>query len=103
LAALGDVVVVLKGPATRIARGSRRRRRRRRPRILLATGGAGDILAGLLAGLLAAGMEPFDAAVAAVAHHGAAAATRLARDGGTFDAFPDALALDVAAARRSAP
>src|SRR5690606_20335720 len=39
----------------------------------LATGGSGDVLAGLLLGLLAQGMVPFDAACAAVYLHGLAA------------------------------
>ena len=38
----------------------------------LAKGGSGDVLAGLLASLLAQGMEPFDAAIAAVTLHSAA-------------------------------
>ena len=38
----------------------------------MATGGSGDILAGLLAGLLAQGLAPYDAARAAVWLHGAA-------------------------------
>jgi len=38
----------------------------------MATGGSGDVLAGLLAGLLAQGLSPFDAARAAVYLHGRA-------------------------------
>jgi NAD(P)H-hydrate repair Nnr-like enzyme with NAD(P)H-hydrate dehydratase domain len=38
----------------------------------MATGGAGDVLAGLLAGLLAQGLKPYDAARAAVYVHGRA-------------------------------
>jgi NAD(P)H-hydrate epimerase len=38
----------------------------------MATGGTGDVLAGLVAGLLAQGLDPFDAACAAVFIHGRA-------------------------------
>lgn len=39
---------------------------------VLAQGGSGDVLAGLISGLLAQGMEPFEAAVLGVYWHGAA-------------------------------
>jgi NAD(P)H-hydrate epimerase len=45
------------------------------PALALATAGTGDVLAGTIAGFLARGMEPLDAAVAAL-HVGSAAAER---------------------------
>jgi len=38
----------------------------------MATGGSGDVLAGLLTGLLGQGMDPFNAAMTAVYLHGIA-------------------------------
>jgi NAD(P)H-hydrate epimerase len=59
----------------------------------LATGGTGDVLAGMAAGLLAQGMPPFEAAAAAVWLHGDAAASvgygLIAED--LPDRLPDAL------------
>lgn len=64
--------VVLKGAGTIITA-------RRRPAFIsmtgnpgMATGGSGDVLAGLLGGLLAQGVQPFDAARAGVFLHGRA-------------------------------
>ncbi len=64
-------VVVLKGARTLVGDGARWfENRTGNPG--LATGGSGDVLAGLLGALLAQGMTPFDAAVLAVHVHGAA-------------------------------
>jgi len=65
----------------------------------MASGGTGDVLAGLIGGLMAQGAEAFPAAVAAVYIHGLAgdlAAERNARAliaGDLLDKVPDALAL----------
>jgi len=55
----------------------------------LATAGSGDVLAGLIGGLLAQGLSPFDAACAGVFLHGAAA--RHAGIGLTADDLPGAV------------
>lgn len=66
----------------------------------LATAGTGDVLAGLLVGLMAQGASPFDAAVAATYIHGLAgklagdaASTRSVLAGDVLRAVPAALAL----------
>lgn len=64
-------VVVLKGARTLVGDG-RRRYTNRTGNPGMATGGSGDVLAGLLAALCAQGMAPFDAACLAVNVHGAA-------------------------------
>lgn len=76
LAAATGVHVLLKGPTTvvadpegtavAVANGDAR----------LATAGTGDVLAGLICGLLSAGVEPMKAAAAAAWLHGQAASTR---------------------------
>jgi NAD(P)H-hydrate epimerase len=38
----------------------------------MATGGSGDVLTGIIAGFMAQGLDPWDAAGAGVAAHGAA-------------------------------
>lgn len=71
LAALTGGVVVLKGHRTLVCDG-RRLYENRTGNPGMATGGTGDVLAGVVAGLLAQGMDPFDAAVLGTRVHGRA-------------------------------
>jgi hydroxyethylthiazole kinase-like uncharacterized protein yjeF len=66
-------VVVLKGSDTVVAAPDGRVHVSDLRVVALASGGSGDVLSGLLAALVAQGLEPFDAAVAAVFVHGEAA------------------------------
>jgi hydroxyethylthiazole kinase-like uncharacterized protein yjeF len=79
-----DAVVLLKGRRTLVARPDGRVRVTTSGVPWLAVAGAGDVLAGVVGSLLAAGLDPWDAASVGSWLHGAAAA--LASGGGPLSA-----------------
>jgi NAD(P)H-hydrate epimerase len=73
LAATSGAVVLLKGPGTVVADPGGRAVVEPVGGPALATAGTGDVLTGVIAGLLARGLEPFAAAAAGAFLHGRAA------------------------------
>jgi len=87
LAARVHAIVLLKGPGTVIASPDGRAVINRTGGPALATAGTGDVLTGIIAGLLAQGVEPFVAAATAAYVHG--------RAGDAAPTSPDIVASDL--------
>jgi len=68
-AGIHDVIVVLKGAGTVVAANAHATHVDTHRVVALATGGTGDVLAGLIGSMLSQGLSPRDAAVAGVAIH----------------------------------
>ena len=92
-------VVVLKGACTIVASPDGRARISPAANPMLATAGTGDVLAGLIAGLIAQGVEPFEAASAAVYLH-ADAGRLVAEERGTASGLSQDLLPKLAETRK---
>ena len=93
-AARSGAVVLLKGPDTVIAHPDGRAAINENATAALATAGSGDVLAGIIGGLLAAGRPAFEAAALAAWMHGEAG--RIAGPGSIADEIGSALRAVVA-------
>ncbi len=80
-ASRNGIVVTLKGAETVVAASGHATHIDRHHIVALATGGTGDVLAGLIGAMLAQGLSPFDAAVAGVSVHAQAGLMVQARRG----------------------
>jgi len=103
-AAAHGVVVVLKGAATVIAAPDGRVHVDSHSTVALATGGTGDVLAGLCGAMLAGGLDPYQAAIAAVTIHaeaGCAVEATRGRSGALASDLLDALPAAQERLRRS--
>ena len=98
-AELTQSVVVLKGACTVVAAPNGTARLSEAANAMLATAGTGDVLAGLIAGLIAQGLEPYDAASVAVYVH-AEAGRRVAETHGTAAGLAQDLLVALPEARR---
>jgi hydroxyethylthiazole kinase-like uncharacterized protein yjeF len=94
-------VILLKGPDTVIAKPSGETVVNTNAPPHLATAGAGDVLAGIIAGLAAQGMDAFDAARTGAFLHGACG--RIAGPGLIAEDLPDLLPKAVESARNGGP
>ena len=104
LARSSGAVALLKGPTTAVAHPDGRVRLALTGTTALATAGTGDVLSGLIAAMLARGVEPLEAAALSAHVHGRAGARGLG-DGLVAGDLPTLVALVLAdcTRRRTGP